>query len=730
MINDGPVQGAPFGGFGAGTFSRTYAGDFARWHIDIGHHVYQTIPADMFSVYASQGDQSVAQALWTGKPRGTMLSAWNWEYPVGAGTYYALYPRSWFVYDWDQLPVDLSIEQFSPIIPNDYQATSYPVALFNWTASNPTDQPVTLGVMFTTQNILGFNSGLYQTARTADTANGRMVGIELRHEGDFTGSEFDGSLAIAALEVPGVSVSYRSRFETQGDGADIWNDFASDGALDNVDDPTVSQRGEAPGAGIAVTITLEPGQTIEFPMTMTWDFPITAFGDEDAQWFKRYTAFFGREGDHAWDIAAEGLAQMNTWQDAIVAWQQPILDDQSTPLWYKTALFNELYYLADGGSAWEHGRVGEPDPGPDYFGKFAYLECPDYYWYNTFDVDFYASFALLELWPEIEMQIMRDFAATVPQEDTSTYTVGYSGDEVQRKVAGAVPHDMGGPEEAPWDKPNGFTWQNVNTWKDLNAKFVLRLYRDAVLLEQPELVTELWDDAVIAMDYLAAMDDNGDGIPENDGEPDQTYDTWIATGISAYSGGLWIAALDAMSKMATMVGDETAAADYAARYEDAATLYEATLWNGEYYNYDETSDGIMSDQLAGEWYARISGLSTLPDDHVDSALTSIYDHNVMMFEDGQLGAVNGINADGSPVRTQQGDEVWAGTTYMAAAHMLFRGLDDAGWGTAYGVYKYTYETYGMWFRTPEAWTKNGSFRASMYMRPLAIWAMQTALERR
>jgi hypothetical protein len=32
-IDDGYWQGAPVGGFGAGTFSRTYRGDFARWHI-------------------------------------------------------------------------------------------------------------------------------------------------------------------------------------------------------------------------------------------------------------------------------------------------------------------------------------------------------------------------------------------------------------------------------------------------------------------------------------------------------------------------------------------------------------------------------------------------------------------------------------------------------------------------------------------------------------------------
>jgi non-lysosomal glucosylceramidase len=35
-----------------------------------------------------------------------------------------------------------------------------------------------------------------------------------------------------------------------------------------------------------------------------------------------------------------------------------------------------------------------------------------------------------------------------------------------------------------------------------------------------------------------------------------------------------------------------------------------------------------------------------------------------------------------------------------------------------------YESKGYWFRTPEAWDVTGNFRASMYMRPAAVWAME------
>ena len=41
LIDDGYWQGAPVGGFGAGTFSRSYRGDFSRWHVKTGAHKYE-----------------------------------------------------------------------------------------------------------------------------------------------------------------------------------------------------------------------------------------------------------------------------------------------------------------------------------------------------------------------------------------------------------------------------------------------------------------------------------------------------------------------------------------------------------------------------------------------------------------------------------------------------------------------------------------------------------------
>src|SRR5260370_20784530 len=64
-IDNGFWQGAPVGGFGAGTFSRTYRGDFARWHMKAGVHKYQTVWANQFAMFQqSEGDScGVANVL-------------------------------------------------------------------------------------------------------------------------------------------------------------------------------------------------------------------------------------------------------------------------------------------------------------------------------------------------------------------------------------------------------------------------------------------------------------------------------------------------------------------------------------------------------------------------------------------------------------------------------------------------------------------------------------------
>jgi non-lysosomal glucosylceramidase len=262
------------------------------------------------------------------------------------------------------------------------------------------------------------------------------------------------------------------------------------------------------------------------------------------------------------------------------------------------------------------------------------------------------------------------------------------------------------------------------------------IYRDYALTGSKDatFLRDTWPAVKEAMAYLQQFD-RGSGIPESSGDPDQTYDEWMVNGVGAYSGGLWLAALRASEEIAQTVGDTASASQYHNQFDKAQKAYIAKLWNGDYFNYDTGSEfrtNLQADQLAGQWYAGMTGLGdVVPREMQLKALKKIFDLNVMKFGGGNFGAVNGIAADGSLLHSnEQVEEVWVGTTFSVAALMLDDGMKDEAYRTAWGLYHTSYETKGYWFRTPEAWDIHGNYRASMYMRPAAIWAMEMTAPKR
>ncbi|MBN2371349.1 MAG: glucosylceramidase [Vicinamibacteria bacterium] len=746
ILDDGYWQGAPVGGFGAGTFSRSYRGDFVRWHLKAGVHKYAPVAANQFALFQQQdGSVPKATVLHAGRPEHGSLGAWEWDYPVGAGEYRALYPKAWFVHEpFDGMPARVIIEQFSPLLPDNYRESSYPVAVSIAHLSNPSNKPVTVAVLLSWTNMVGWfrdfsidfrgalNQGNVNSARSERLAGGTMKGIVFdRARRGSVEEEWDGQFVIAAVEVPGIEVSYMTTFDPAGEGAEVWRPFASDGRLS--DSGLAWRSGGEPLAGaVAVRVRLQAGERRSVPFVVAWDLPVIQFGG-GAKWVRRYTEFFGASGTNAWAIARTGLEQAERWSGLIDEWQTPYVEDASKPLWYRGMLWNELYALADLGTVW--ARPKDAPAGTPW--TFSALECFDYPFYETLDVRFYGSMPLVKFWPEIEKDVMRSFAETVPEHygDTlqwiwKTMTTGKTGFR-QRKSRGAVPHDLGAPQEDPFIAVNQFSWQNTDRWKDLNSKFVLLLWRAYVFSGAEDLgfLRDTWPAARQALDYLGQFDTDGDGLPESEGFPDQTYDTWPVKGESAYVGGLFLAALRAAEQIAERLGDVAAAEEYRRAFTRAQRSYIAKLWTGEYLRYDtgsEYRESIMADQLAGQWYANLTGLGDIvPFEMRRSAIETIFKNNVMRLHDGAMGALNGMGKDGEILSgSEQAHEVWSGTTLGLAGLMLSEGLRDEAFTTARGVYRVVYERFGYWFRTPEAWDEHGQFRASMYMRPGSIWAME------
>lgn len=168
------------------------------------------------------------------------------------------------------------------------------------------------------------------------------------------------------------------------------------------------------------------------------------------------------------------------------------------------------------------------------FGRFALLEGHEYVMYNTYDVHFYASFVFVINWPNLQSIIQYDMKDAIFTEIPAKMKMLYDGAVVERKLPNTVPHDIGDPGEEPFILLNSYPIHDVSQWRDLNPKFVLQVFRDAFITGLDErsmqYLNDMYDACYIVMKKTEEFDIDGDGLIENSGVPDQTFDTWIMSG--------------------------------------------------------------------------------------------------------------------------------------------------------------------------------------------------------
>ena len=138
----------------------------------------------------------------------------------------------------------------------------------------------------------------------------------------------------------------------------------------------------------------------------------------------------------------------------------------------------------------------------------------------------------------------------------------------------------------------------------------------------------------------------------------------------------------------------------------------------------------MADQLCGQFYSRLLKLPDVVEDQfVESALNKVYEACFLKFHQGKYGAANGMKPDGTPEdpNSTHPQEVWVGINYGLAAFLLQMGQKDKAFKLTEVVVKQVYEN-GLQFRTPEAITAVGTFRACHYLRAMAIWCIYGVLK--
>ena len=324
-------------------------------------------------------------------------------------------------------------------------------------------------------------------------------------------------------------------------------------------------------------------------------------------------------------------------------------------------------------------------------GDFAVWEGLGCCGFHTTDITYQGSFNLLALFPDLQQQQM------------------LMGARFQR-ADGRV-HHFFTPDLSAVD--NGF--DRV----DMNQQFVLLVCRDYLWTGDRKHLKRLWPHLVSAMANTAALDQDGDGLPDHDTRRN-TYDAWDFSGTPAYIASLWLSALLAAARVAEDLGQTKQARQWRALLRRGAASFDAKLWNGEYYSLwvdgAARDECCMSDQIDGEWFTQLVGLGhALPRARIVAALQAIVRHNFSP----ENGLLNATYPPGRAPRLAayhnlQAMAPWTGIEYAIASMLMDFGLPAAG----VAVVKNIHERY---LRAGRAW--NHVECGDHYYRAMSSWAV-------
>ena len=625
------------------------------------------------------------------------------------------YPFAFLSFRDAALPVRVGLEAFNPFIPLNVADSSIPVAIFNWTFQNPLSKPVSISLLASMTNPVGWQDIGVETEPFPERLN------QFRDDGSVRGLWFtapelpeeDPNFGTAALVTGWEKVDVQTRMDRGGrwDNAHLlWDDFSADGRLESRIEseyqdgvkPSGGTTAEESGA-IVLRATLPPKGKAVLPVMISWHFPHFKAWTEGTV-VRTYTGKLFRD---AWDAAGYAARHMERLTEETTRWHGTIFGS-SLPAHVLDAVTsqasiirtNTCIRLADGQFyGWEgcHDDVGCCEGTCTHVWKYAQ--------------------ALAFLFPELERSIRRnEFLNSLDNDGHMSYRSGMPANVHARTANPAGDGQMGA---------------------------VVRAYRDWQLSGDDAFLRQIWPGVKRALEYAwtasSGWDPDKDGVME--GCQHNTYDIEFY-GPNSMMGSVYLGALRAAEEMARYLGEAEKAREYRGIFESGRQGIEDLLWNGEYYiqrvevmpglsvpeplrgpapwgedcvcddppetqaadgEYElkyQYGEGCLSDQLIGQWAARVVGLGDLLDPlHVRGAVESIFRYNFRkpIDEVDNVQRVYALNEEagllvcswprGNRPRLPffYCDEVWTGIEYQVAAHLIYEGLIAEGLAVVKGA---------------------------------------------
>ncbi|HEY8457405.1 MAG TPA: GH116 family glycosyl-hydrolase [Actinopolymorphaceae bacterium] len=683
----------PLGGIGTGTVSLGGRGDLRDWEVvnrpakgfspRWSFFAIRTAPVD------TEGQTGVVARALEG-PLDPVLYEGAHGSPVPNhglprfrhSEFLAAYPFGQVQLKDPDVPVEVRLQAFNPLVPVDADASGIPIAVLRYIVRNTSDHEIDVSIAGSLQNFVGTDgsAGEARDNRNVVRRESFGTGLYLYSDGVDPAAEQWGTLALAVVGDHD-SVTTRTAWAEHtwgGELLDFWDDFTEDGELDER-----SGRREMPMASLAVKQRLRPGETRAFTFLLGWHFPNRQSWDGKATVGNYYATRYA----DAWQVVADTAASLPELENRTKAFVQAVVDADLPHVVKEAALFNLSTLRTQTSFRAADGRL------------FGWEGC------NDTSGSCHGNCTHVWNYEQVTPYLFGDLARSM-REIEFCYATADDG-----RMSFRIPLPLERAREEHWTAA-----------ADGQMGCLVKLYREWRHSGDDDFLRRLWPHARKALEFAwipGGWDADRDGVME--GSQHNTMDVEYF-GPNPEIGCWYLAALRACEEMADHLGDTEFATTCRELFERGSAWLDANLWNGEYYRHEirppmtedaiapglrlpgigardlvhpelQIGDGCLADQLVGQNLAHLSGLGYLLEpDHVRGALASIYRYNRLDSVAGHfnpmrsyaLGDEGGLLVASYP-RGNRPDrpfpyfaEVWTGLEYTAAVGMILDGMTEQG----------------------------------------------------
>jgi len=696
----------PIGGIGTGTVSLGGRGDLRDWEI-MNRPAKGFVPKrggvwPFFAVFLRTSDGNTETRALEGpiersgyeESHGSIIP--NHGLPrFRECSFETAYPFGQVILSDPDVPVDVRIKAFNPLIPTDPDASGIPVAILRYELHNRTDTPVTVSVCGTMPNFIGMDGSetekdwrgepviIGAKSNRNEYRNGENVrGIFMYSDGVVDPkNEQWGTIALTTTEKG--TVTYRTGWLQDAWGnslLDFWDDFSKDGTLEERE----STGEDMPVMSIAAGTVIPPQGTETLTFLLTWHFPnrrtwTPKDTDEDM-----LTNYYTTQYHDAWEVAETLAVRLEDLERDTLQFVRAFLASPLPETVKEAALFNistlrtqTCFRTADGMFfGWE---------GSSNYRGCCFGSCTHVWNYEQATAFLFGDLA--KKMREVE------FGHATDENGLMSFRVGI---------------------------PLGRACDFGKAAADGQMGCIMKMYRDWKLSGDGDMLKRLWPNVRKALEFCwipGGWDADCDGVME--GCQHNTMDVEYY-GPNPQMEIWYLGALRAAEEMARYLGDTPFARTCRSKFTSGSAWTDSHLFNGEYYEHliqppgdpskiapslqvgmgasdlehpdFQLGSGCLVDQLVGQFMAHVCGLGYLVDSgHVRTTLKSIMKYN---YRDGFTGHFNCLRSfamgDESallmasypkdrPVRPfPYFTEVMTGFEYAAAVGMLYEGLTDDG----------------------------------------------------